>query len=138
MIRELAPLLYFLSLAVVFVLSIFTTILSESVVGFFTWKRVGDVNVVMSILMLGIPFLTATTLKLLHKEPRKEFSFGIHLWHCGFLYCLIFIFSMTLYSNILEQGELLYWHYLVVLAVLVFSVIVNLTTIIYWAVRDIP
>jgi len=45
---------------------------------------------------------------------------------------------MTLYSNILEQGELLYWHYLVVLAVLVFSVIVNLTTIIYWAVRDIP
>jgi len=67
MIRELAPLLYFLSLVVVFILSILTTILSESVIGFFTWKRVGDVNFVMSILLLGIPFHTATTLKLLSK-----------------------------------------------------------------------
>jgi len=124
-----ASLLFPLTVPLVGILSVILIAFTEHSIGFYTLFHVGDINMLVGILMFGIPTFVFTTKLFLKIDAVIRSAVFTHISHCFLIYLVALFGGVSLLLNLKDSNGLGYAYGVILFTACGLAIICNLITV---------
>ncbi len=130
--RLVAPFLLAVAVPVVFVGTIIVVATIDNTVGLHRLVRVGDIDAVVAVVLIGSPVFLGMTRLLNRHEPSVVAVRRTHFRHCAFLYIGALVGAALLVVYREFSNGLAYGYVAVLFLVTVYGIVMNAVALTAW------